>query len=80
MIPYFYYLSAKRRLYESELTIEAMGGEEECQDMIVAQRDMLILEMDYYRIQSKKFTIKLLLVTTVCVILYILNNYGVIHV
>ena len=78
MISYFYYYSAKRRLREANITIDMMGGEEECQPMVVAQRDMLVLETEYYQQKSARFT-KLLLSTVICVILFVLYYYGVMN-
>jgi hypothetical protein len=49
MISIIHYISAKRRLKESNKTVMMMGGEEECQPMLLAQRDMIELEMKYYR-------------------------------
>ena len=71
MIPYYYYIDAKRRLRESNITIDMMGGEDECQPMIVAQRDMLELEVDYYHTESIKFTIKTIAFTVLAGVLYL---------
>lgn len=51
MLSIFHYYSAKERLGESEKTILMLGGEDECQPMILAQRDMIKLEMQFYREQ-----------------------------
>jgi hypothetical protein len=34
-----------------------MGGEDECQPMLLGQRDMIQLEMEYYEEQSTKFNL-----------------------
>jgi len=79
MIPYYYLYEAKRRLIGAKKAIVMMGGEDECQPMLLGQRDMLELEVEYYREQSLKFTIVLLTLITFCVTLGILHyHYGVI--
>jgi hypothetical protein len=79
MIPYYYLYIAKQSLAGAKKTIVLMGGEDECQPMLLGQRDMLELEVEYYREQSAKFTIGLLTVATFCVTLGILHyHYGVI--
>lgn len=60
------YLEAKNRLKESIKTIEMMGGEEECQPMLLGQRDMIELEKDYYWQQSVKFALMALITLIVC--------------
>lgn len=55
MLSIIHYISAGRRLVESEKTIHMMGGEDECQPMLLAQRDMIKLERDYYKEQASKF-------------------------
>ena len=79
MIPYYYLYEAKQRLIGAKKAIVMMGGEDECQPMLLGQRDMLELEVEYYREQSLKFTIVLLTLITFCVTLGILHyHYGVI--
>ena len=53
MLSIFHYWSAKERLAEHEKTIMMLGGESECQPMILAQRDMIELEMKYYKEQMQ---------------------------
>jgi hypothetical protein len=48
--------------------------------MLEAQKDMLELEVEHFREQSKKFTIVLLTVVIFCVTLYYLYVNGVINV
>jgi hypothetical protein len=55
-----------------------MGGEDECQPMLLGQRDMLELEVAYYRKVSWFFTIGLLTFGVVSVILYVLYSKGII--
>lgn len=57
MLPILHYWSAKERLAESKKTIHMMGGEDECQPMLLGQRDMIQLEMEYYEEQSIKFNL-----------------------
>jgi len=47
-------------LENAKQAIDMMGGEDECQPMLLGQRDMLELEVDYYQKESRKFTIFLL--------------------
>ena len=57
---YYYLREAKLRLENAKQAIDMMGGEDECQPMLLGQRDMLELEVDYYRKESRKVTIFLL--------------------
>ncbi len=57
-----------------------MGGEDECQPMLLGQRDMLELEVEYYQQSSKKFTAITLTIVSIGVILYLLYTNGVINV
>ena len=65
MIPYFDYLEAKNRLKLAKETIELMGGEDECPPMVLGQRDYIELEVEYFHLQSKKFTMFVVLTTFV---------------
>jgi uncharacterized protein with GYD domain len=80
MIPYYYLHEAKQRLVNAKKTIELMGGEDECQPMLLGQRDMLELEVEYYQQSSKKFTAITLTIVSIGVILYLLYTNGVINV
>ena len=80
MIPYYYLHEAKQRLVNAKKTIELMGGEDECQPMLLGQRDMLELEVEYYQQSSKKFTIISLTIISIGVILYLLYVNGVFNV
>ena len=60
--------------------IDMMGGEDECQPMLLGQRDMLELEVDYYRQQSTKFTIFLLTMVLLGVIITYLIHGEIIDV
>lgn len=80
MIAYYYLYEAKKRLANAKETIEMMGGEDECQPMLLGQRDMLELEVEYYQKTSRFFTIGLLTFAVASVILYVLYVNGVINV
>jgi lipopolysaccharide export LptBFGC system permease protein LptF len=78
MLAYYYLYVAKLRLANAKQTIEMMGGEDECQPMLLGQRDMLELEVEYYQKLSWFFTIGLLTFAVASVILYILYSKGII--
>ena len=63
MISIVHYISAKRRLKESQKTVMMLGGRDECPPMVLAQTDMIELEMKYYREEMEDLLIKSLLVT-----------------
>ena len=42
------YIEAERRLKLSAETIQMMGGEVECNQMLLAQHEMIELERDYH--------------------------------
>ena len=67
MFSILHYIEAKARLQESIKTIEMMGGEDECQPMLLGQRDFLLLEVEYHKDESKKFIVWALLSLAVCV-------------
>ena len=71
MISIIHYVSAYRRLKESDKTIMMLGGVEECQEMIVAQNEMIRLEKEYYYEKMVKLGCICLILAMVCVILYI---------
>ena len=71
MISIIHYVSAYRRLKESDKTIMMLGGVEECQEMIVAQNEMIRLEKEYYHEEMVKLGYICLILTMLCVILYI---------
>jgi len=75
MISIIHYISAGRRLKESEKTVHMMGGEDECQPMLLAQRDMIKLERDFYREESIQFILKASIV--IVIFLPVLVYYGV---
>jgi len=80
VLAYYYLYVAKLRLANAKKTIELMGGENECQPMLLGQRDMLELEVEYYQKVSWFFTIGLLTFAVAFVILYLLYVNGVFNV
>lgn len=48
MICYLHYMSASKRLAESEKSVIMLGGERESPEMVRAQRDFIKLEKEYY--------------------------------
>jgi hypothetical protein len=80
MISIIHYISAKRRLKESNKTVMMMGGEEECQPMLLAQRDMIALEAQYYREEMDKLLSLALLISIImigCGLLYVFFLKGI---
>ena len=55
MISIINYIEAKRRLKQSAETIEMMGGQQHCNEMILAQHEMIYLEKEYYKNKSYMF-------------------------
>jgi hypothetical protein len=80
MIPYLDYREAKQRLANAKETIELMGGESECPDMVLGQRDYLELEVEYFRERNGKFNLGLLIGGIISVIIVVLYRYGVFNV
>ena len=54
MISFIHYISALRRLKESEKTVYMLGGPREAPPMVLAQRDMIKHEVEYYQDESIK--------------------------
>jgi len=77
MLSIFHYFSAKERLVEHEKTIMMLGGESECQPMILAQRDFIKMELEYYRKPAKVWSI-ILCILPVIFIFLAPSGYGVI--
>jgi hypothetical protein len=74
MISIIHYISACRRLKESEKTVMMMGGETECNEMILAQNEMIKLEKEYYHNEVMKLamtSITLFGVGLICVSFYV---------
>lgn len=72
MIPYIGLRQAKQSLKLMKETIQMMGDDNY---MLLAQRDMLELEVEHFREESRKFTIKLLTVVVFGVTLSLLHFY-----
>lgn len=74
MLSIFYLYSAKKRWIEIEKTIAALGGESEAPFQILAQRDYILKEIEYYTESSNTFAfysiIFLLTIGLGCVIIY----------
>lgn len=70
MFSLLHYISASRRLKESEKTIFMLGGKQECNEMILAQNEMIKLERDYYRDESIKFGLFLVVISVVALFVF----------
>jgi len=70
MFSLLHYISASRRLKESEKTIYMMGGREECDAMILAQNEMIKLERDYYKDESRKLGLLLVFISVVSLFVF----------
>lgn len=68
------YYSAKKRLEESKKTILMMGGEDECQPMLLGQRDFLELEVEYYKGHMVRMLFATLTLSILAVIIYFYIN------
>lgn len=73
MISLIHYISACRRLKEAEKTVMMLGGERECQEMILGQRDMIKLEKEYYHDEVVKMI--LLCVISIPIVIAALSIY-----
>ena len=65
MISIINYIEAKRRLKQSAETIEMMGGRAECNEMVLAQHEMIRMEKEYHKDQSYKelFAVSIFVIT-----------------
>jgi hypothetical protein len=79
MFSILHYISASRRLKESDKTIFMLGGKEDCDAMILAQNEMIKLERDYYKEESIKFGF-LLFVLSFAALLAVTFYYKVMNV
>ena len=68
MLSLIHYVSAARRLKESEKTIYMMGGRDGCNEMLLAQHEMIELERDYYLDEVQKFLLLCVMLGTFCFI------------
>lgn len=62
MFSFIHYISASRRLKEAEKTVYMLGGPHEAPPMILAQRDMIKHEVQYYKDESYKLGLILMCV------------------
>jgi 16S rRNA U1498 N3-methylase RsmE len=74
MISIIHYISACRRLKESDKTIMMMGGESECNEMILGQNEMIKLEKQYYHDEMIKLAIYIVIVLPLITVLVSLYN------
>jgi hypothetical protein len=79
MISIYNYYIAKKRLAMTEDTIKMMGGENECQPMLLGQRDMIELEIGYYKEEMVKLSLYILLIVFGGVIMLVLHMKGMLH-
>lgn len=81
MISIIHYISARRRLEESDKTIRMLGGEREAPPMVRAQRDMIKHEMEYYQdkvINMAKYTVTIVSICLLCYTTYaVFKHVGV---
>lgn len=75
MLSFFHYRSAKERLAESKKTIHMMGGEDECQPMLLGQRDFLKLEVEFYRPRAR-ISVLILIILPIVLIIFAPTIYG----
>ena len=77
MISIIHYISSTRRLEEMNKTIGMMGGKEECPPLLLAQRDMIKFEKEYYHDKMVNFFYLLAIVTVIVLPLSFLLFKGV---
>jgi hypothetical protein len=73
MISIIHYISAKRRLKEADKTIRMLGVNA-CPPMMLAQRDMIFHEVEYYREEVEKLA-KVTIFFSVGVLLYYILSF-----
>jgi len=66
------YVEAKRRLKQSAETIEMMGGPKECNEMVLAQHEMIRMEKEYHKEQSYK---ELFVVAVITITVFLFLNF-----
>lgn len=74
MLSFIHYISALRRLKEAEKTIYMLGGSREAPPMVLAQRDMIKHEANYYKDESIKLGVLIFAVSIV-----LITSYGFLH-
>jgi hypothetical protein len=78
MLSYYRYWQTLNRLQSSSKTIQMM--EPDVPDMVQAQHEMIEREMEYWKEESQKFTIILLILFLFCGIMLILFTQGLLYV
>jgi hypothetical protein len=78
MLSYYHYWQAVKRLESSSKTLELM--QPDVPDMVQAQHEMIERELEYYREESQKFTIILLILFLFCGTILILFTQGLFYV
>lgn len=76
MISLFKYISARQRFISSNQTIQMMGGEDECDSMLLAQNEMLHKEVTYFYYKFLSEVIYTLLFIAVCGIIFTVFKIG----
>lgn len=71
MMCVIHYISALRRLKESNKTVMMLGGVDEAPPMIVAQNEMIGYEVQYYEEETLKFIMLLIVLLLVSVPAYV---------
>ena len=66
------YVEAKRRLKQSAETIEMMGGPKECNEMVLAQHEMIRMEKEYHKEQSYK---EIFVVSVITITVFLFLNF-----
>lgn len=74
MISIIHYISASRRLAESEKTVYMLGGEREAPPMIRAQRDMIKLEKKYYEEIAVNWIFAIIFSTFISIAVWVLYH------
>lgn len=70
MLSILHYFSAKSRLREYDKTIYVMGGENKCDPLTLAQREMTNREVEYYLERMKKLGVSLTSIFSMVVVSY----------
>lgn len=76
MLSLIHYISALRRLKESEKTIHMMGGRKNCNEMLLAQHEMIELEKEYYADEVYKLFLLCIVFFVVVVPTYVVYTRG----
>lgn len=75
MISIIHYISASRRLEEAKRTVYMMGGEEECPPMLLAQRDMVQLEKEYWYGEAGVLAYEIAVILIIALIAFAFYNF-----